>query len=69
MYRILYFKKNFRIVYVQTTELTIEVDVKEILNGKGGTVDPRKNQNAHSVNNKPIAIVISNNYKTALKVK
>lgn len=69
MYRIVDLPKNFRVVDGQTTELTIEVDVKEILNGKGGTVDPRKNQNAHSVNNKPIAIVISNNYKTALKVK
>ena len=69
MYRIADLQKNFNIIDGQTTELTVEVDVREILNGKSGSVDPRINQNAHSVNNKPVAIIISNNYKTALKVK
>jgi hypothetical protein len=69
MYRVVDLPKNFKIIDGQTTELNIEVDVREILNGKSGSVDPRINQNAHSVNNKPVAVIISNNYKTALKVK
>ena len=69
MYRTAELPKNFQIIENQTTELIVELDVKELLNGKSGSVDPRVDQNAHSVNNKPIAIAISNNYTTALKVK
>lgn len=69
LYRTVNLPKNIKIIDGQTTELIIEVDINELLDGKSGAIDPRKNQNAHSLNNKPIALIISNNYQTALKVK
>lgn len=69
MFRTISLPTSFTISENQSTELVLELDVKEILNGKAGVVNPLKNQNSHSLNNKPIAITISDNYKTALKIK
>lgn len=69
MFRNISLAKNYTITENQTTEIVLELDVKEILNGKGGVVNPLKEQNAHSLSNKEVAIKISNNYVNSIKVK
>ncbi len=69
MFRNISLPKSFTISEGQTTEIVLELDVKELLNGKAGVVNPLKNQNAHSLSNKTVALIISDNYKTALKAK
>ncbi|MFN0202641.1 MAG: MbnP family protein [Bacteroidia bacterium] len=69
MFRTINFPASFTINENQSTELVLELDVKELLNGKAGVINPLKNQNSHSLSNKSIAITLSDNYKTALKIK
>jgi hypothetical protein len=69
MFRTVSLPKSFTIDKDKNTDITIELDVKELLDGKSGTVNPFKDQNAHSLSNKAVALKISDNYKTALKIK
>lgn len=67
MFRNITLIKSFTIIENQTTEVVLELDVKEILNGKGGVVNPLIQQNAHSLSNKAVAIKISDNYLNSIK--
>jgi hypothetical protein len=69
MFRNVSFAKPFEISAGKNTEIIIELDAKELLDGKSGAVNPLEEQNAHSLANKTVAIKISDNYKTALKIK
>jgi hypothetical protein len=68
MFRTVSLPKNFTIDKDKNTDITIVLDVKELLDGKSGVVNPLKDQNAHSLSNKAVALKISDNYKTALKI-
>lgn len=69
MFRTISLAKNYEIIENQTTEIILELDVKEILNGKAGVVNPLKEQNSHSLSNKEVAVKISNNYINSIKAK
>jgi hypothetical protein len=69
MFRTVNLAKSFTIEDAKNTTIVLELDVKELLDGKSGAVNPLKEQNAHSLANKTVALKISDNYKTALKLK
>jgi hypothetical protein len=69
MFRKVVLRSPFAIKAGETTELVVELDVKELLEGKNGTVNILKSPNAHSLNNKAVALTISNNYPNAIKIK
>ena len=69
MYRTFTLPKSFSIAQYQTTDITVEIDFKKVLNGANGLIDPLKDQNAHSLANKPVALKIMDNYKTAFSLK
>jgi hypothetical protein len=63
MFRIVTLNKNFTITENQNTEIVVELD------GKAGVVNPLKEQNAHSLSNKAVALTISDNYLNSFKIK
>jgi hypothetical protein len=69
MFRSIPLGKTVTISSLKTTELVIEIDARKILDSTAGTIDPIKDQNAHSLANKPVALKIMDNYKTAVTVK
>ncbi len=69
MFRTVSLPKSFTIDNDKNTDITIELDVKELLDGKSGVVNPLLDKNAHSLSNKVVALKISDNYKTALRIK
>lgn len=65
MFRTASLAKPFSITAGGVTNLTLNIDVSEILAGKTGTVDILKHQNAHSLNEVPTAKLLSDNYQNA----
>ncbi len=69
MFRRIGINKNIAIVTGQNVDMTVEIDFKKVLDGKSGTIDPFKDQNAHSLSNKAVALKIMDNYPNSLTVK
>lgn len=69
MFRRVGLNKNISIVTGQNIDMTVEIDFKKILDGNAGTIDPLKDQNAHSLSNKAVALKIMNNYPSAVSIK
>jgi hypothetical protein len=69
MFRRIGINKNISIVTGQNIDMTVEVDFKKILDGKSGAIDPIKDQNAHSLSNKAVALKIMDNYPNSVTVK
>ena len=69
MYRVFNIPNKIVIENGKTMDIYVEIDFKKVMNGTNGAIDPLKEENAHSLANKPIAIKIMDNYVTAFSVK
>lgn len=69
MYRVFTLPNSVVITAGKVTDINVEIDFKKVLNGANGLINPLKDQNAHSLANKPVGLRIMDNYTTALSVK
>ena len=69
MYRVFTLPNSVTITAGKVTDINVEIDFKKVLNGANGLINPLKDQNAHSLANKPVALKIMDNYTTAFTLK